>query len=101
MIKAVLDKAASGGLLTNPGRLNSFIRATTKAVQVDESLSLINLASELRNLRSNNLTFFTSPSKGTGRVGDQSVVFADTAKAKQLFTAVRDDNVPAILAAAK
>lgn len=101
MIKAVLDKAASGGLLTNPGRLNSFIHATTKAVQVDQTLSLISLASELRNLRSNNLTFFTSPSKGTGKVGDQSVVFADTTKAKQLFTAVRDDNVPAILAVAK
>jgi LCP family protein required for cell wall assembly len=101
MIKAVLDKAASGGLLTNPGRLNSFIHATTKAVQVDQTLSLINLASDLRNLRSNNLTFFTSPSKGTGKVGDQSVVFADTTKAKQLFTAVRDDNVPAILAVAK
>lgn len=101
MIKAVLDKAASGGLLTNPARLNSFIRATAKAVQVDQTLSLVDLATELRNLRSGNLTFFTSPSKGTGMVGDQSVVFADTAKAKGLFDAIRNDDVPAIMAATK
>uniref|UniRef100_UPI003570A54F LCP family protein n=1 Tax=Rugosimonospora africana TaxID=556532 RepID=UPI003570A54F len=101
MIKAVLDKAASAGVLGNPARLNSFVRATAKAVQVDQTLSLVSQATELRNLRSGNLTFFTSPSKGTGQVGDQSVVFADTAKAKVLFNAVRDDNVPAIMAAMK
>ncbi|GAA5185105.1 LCP family protein [Rugosimonospora acidiphila] len=101
MIKAVLDKAASGDLLTNPTRLNSFVKSTAKAVQVDQTLSLLSLAAQLRNLRSNNLSFFTSPSKGTGMEGDQSVVFADTTKAKTLFAAVRDDNVPAIVAAAK
>jgi LCP family protein required for cell wall assembly len=101
MIKAVLDKAASGGLLTNPAQLNSFIKATAKSVSVDESLSLLDTAMQLRNLRSGNLKFFTSPSTGTGRVGDQSVVLADTAKAQALFDAVRRDDVPQILADAK
>jgi LCP family protein required for cell wall assembly len=101
MIKAVLDKAASGGLLTDPGRLNAFIRATAKAVTVDETMSLLNTALELRGLRSGNLQFATSPSTGTGTVGDQSVVFADKAKAKILFDAVRRDSVPDILAALK
>jgi LCP family protein required for cell wall assembly len=101
MIKAVLDKAASAGLLTNPSELNAFLRATTKAVSVDESLSLISTAMDLRQLRSGNLAFFTSPSKGTGNVGGQSVVLADTTKAKALYAAVRRDDVPEILAAAK
>lgn len=101
LIKAVLDKAASGGLLTNPGRLNSFLRATTDAVAVDETFSVLDMGMENRHLRGGNLTFFTSPSKGTGRVGSESVVFADTAKSKALYDAVRRDAVPEILSIAK
>jgi hypothetical protein len=56
---------------------------------------------ENRHLRGGNLTFFTSPSKGTGQVGSESVVFADTAKAKTLYDAVRRDAVPEILSIAK
>jgi LCP family protein required for cell wall assembly len=101
MIKAVLDKASSGGLLTDPGRLNGFLRATANAVAVDNTLSIFDTAMELRNLRSGDLKFFTSPSKGTGMVGDQSVVFPDTAKATTFFDAIRRDAVPDILAAGK
>ncbi|GAB3171690.1 LCP family protein [Micromonospora palomenae] len=99
VIKAILDKAASGGVLASPGKLNSFVKATADAVAVDESLSLVDLAMKLRHLRSGNLKFFTCPSKGTGRVGTESVVFADTAKAKTLFDAVRRDSVSEIVAA--
>ncbi|TDB80449.1 LCP family protein [Micromonospora sp. KC721] len=101
VIKAILDKAASGGVLTNPGKLNSFVRASTNAVAVDESLSLVDLAMKLRHLRSDNLTFVTCPSRGTGRVGSESVVFADTAKTGRLFDAVRRDDVSDIIAVGK
>lgn len=101
VMKAILDKAASGGLLANPGKLNAFVRATADAVSVDETLSIFDTAMDLRHLRSGNLTFLTSPSKGTGRVGTQSVVFADTEKAKAVYDAVRRDAVPEILAGAK
>ena len=100
VIKAILDKAASGGTLANPARLNSFLRATADAVAVDETLSIFDTATELRHLRSGNLTFVTSPTRGTGRVGTESVVFADTAGAKSFYDAVRRDDVPAILKAA-
>ena len=99
MIKAVLDKAASGGTLSNPVRLNAFLRATANAVTVDSTLNITDVATDLRHLRSENLSFYTSPSKGTGMVGDQSVVLADPEKAKALFDAVRRDN-PADIAAA-
>jgi LCP family protein required for cell wall assembly len=100
MIKAVLDKASSAGLLTNPGQLNALLRATANAVTVDKTLSLFDMATQLRDLRSGNLNFYTSPTKGTGMVGDQSVVFADDSKAKTLYDAVRRDAVSEIVAAA-
>ncbi|NJP32143.1 LCP family protein [Micromonospora thermarum] len=101
VIKAILDKAASGGTLASPTKLNSFVRATADSVAVDESMSLLDLAMELRHLRSGNLGFFTCPTKGTGRIGNESVVLADKEKAKRLFDAVRRDAVPEILSAAK
>ncbi|SCG72081.1 transcriptional attenuator, LytR family [Micromonospora echinaurantiaca] len=101
VIKAILDKAASGGVLANPGKLNSFMKATANAVAVDKSMSILDLAMELRHLRSGNLGFYTCPVKGTGRVGSESVVFADTGRAKRLFDAVRRDAVPEIQAAGK
>jgi len=99
-IRAILDKAAAGGLLTNPARLNAFLRATANAVSVDNTLSIFDTAMDLRHLRSGNLKFLTSPSKGTGTVGDQSVVLADPVKDHALFDAVRRDDTAGILATA-
>ncbi|SBT52716.1 LCP family protein [Micromonospora auratinigra] len=101
VIKAILDKAVSGGIVTDPGRLNSFVKAASGSVSVDEGMSLVGMATDLRNLRSRNLTFMTSPTKGTGRVGSESVVFAATDEARSFYDAVRRDDVPRILAAGK
>ncbi|ASW53865.1 LCP family protein [Plantactinospora sp. KBS50] len=97
VIKAILDKAASGGILASPTRLNDFVTATSKSVSVDQEMSLLSTASDLRGLRSGNLTFITSPTKGTGRVGTESVVFADTERARTFYDAVRRDDVPTVL----
>lgn len=99
MIAAVVDKASSVGVLSNPLRLNALLKATANAVQVDSTLSLFDLASQLRDLRSGNVKFFTSPSNGTGMQGDQSVVYANGAKAKILYDAIRRDAVDEIVAA--
>uniref|UniRef100_UPI003558CEDF LCP family protein n=1 Tax=Actinoplanes sp. RD1 TaxID=3064538 RepID=UPI003558CEDF len=98
VIKAILNKAASGGTLSNPGKLNSFLRATADAVSVDETLNIFGMAGDLRHLRSDSLTFYTSPTTGTGTRGDQSVVLPDKAKAKQFFAAVKRDDVAQIKA---
>lgn len=96
VIKAILNKAASGGMLTNPGQLNAFLQATANAATIDSTMNIFDTAAELRNLRGENLTFYTNPTKGTGMVGDQSVVFPDTAKDKAFYEAIRDDKpVPA------
>ncbi|CCH16358.1 LCP family protein [Micromonospora lupini] len=101
VIKAILDKAASGGVLANPAKLNSFVKATANSVAVDRSLSLVDLSMELRHLRGGNLAFFTCPTKGTGQIGSESVVIADKGKAQRVFDAVRRDSVADIASAAK
>ncbi|EEP73783.1 transcriptional regulator [Micromonospora sp. ATCC 39149] len=99
VIKAILDRAASGGILANPGRLNAFVRATSDSVSVDRGMSLLDMATQLRGLRGGNLFFFTSPTRGTGTVGNESVVFADERRARTLYDAVRRDAVKEIIAA--
>jgi LCP family protein required for cell wall assembly len=101
VIKAILNQGVSGGLLTNPGRLNSFLQATANAVSADDTLPIIDMAMDLRHLRAENLTFLTSPTKGTGQVGTESVVFPDVSGARALYDAVRNDDVPNILRFAK
>ena len=91
MIKAVLDKASSGGLLANPGRLNAFLKATANAVTVDSTLDIFDMAMQLRHLRSGNLTFYTNPTKGTDTIGTESVVVPDLVKDKPFYEAIRDD----------
>jgi LCP family protein required for cell wall assembly len=96
VIKAILDKASSGGTLSSPAKINGFLKATTNTVSVDEDLNLLSMATQLRHLRSGNLNFYTSPSKGTGMIGNQSVVLPDKAKATALFAAVRKDDTATI-----
>ncbi|WP_238006623.1 LCP family protein [Dactylosporangium sp. AC04546] len=91
VIKAILNKAASGGTLTNPSRLNSFLHATADSVTVDGTLNIFDMAMELRSLRGDDLSFYTSPTKGTGMMGSESVVLADTDKVKPFYDALRED----------
>ncbi|MEV4709772.1 LCP family protein [Micromonospora sp. NPDC049374] len=97
VIKAILNKATSGGILTNPARLNSFLQATSGSLSVDKDLSLLDMATENRKLRGGNLLFLTSPTKGTGRVGSESVVFADDERVGPFYEAVRRDAVKEII----
>jgi LCP family protein required for cell wall assembly len=92
-LEALLDRAASIGTLSNPVKLNSFLQAVTKSVTVDEDFDLVNVGLELRDLRSDDLTFLGSPSAGTGTRSGQSVVLPDTAKAETLYEAIANDTV--------
>ena len=63
-LKALMDKAASSGTLTNPAKLNGFLKAVTAAVTADKDFSLTDMAVQFRSLRGENLTFITSPNNG-------------------------------------
>jgi LCP family protein required for cell wall assembly len=100
-LKALMDKAASTGTLTNPAKLNAFLKAVTAAVTVDHDFSLTDMAVQFRSLRSNNLTFLTSPNLGSQMIAGQSVVVSDREKALGLYQAMAADRMGAWMAANK
>jgi LCP family protein required for cell wall assembly len=92
-LKALMDKAASTGTLTNPKKLNSFLKATTDAVTVDEGFSLVDMALQFRSLRGESLQFFTSPHKGSDTINGESVVVSDKEKALAMYQAMAADKM--------
>lgn len=92
-LKALMDKAASSGTLTNPGKLNAFLQTATETLTVDEEFSLTSVAWDFRHLRSDNLRFLTSPHAGTGNIGGQSVVLSDDEAAAAMYDAIRVDQM--------
>jgi LCP family protein required for cell wall assembly len=94
-LRALMDKAASTGTLTNPAKLNAFLTSATKAITVDQDFSLVDMALQFRNLRGDNLKFLTSPNAGTDTIDGQSVVVSDREKAASLYEAMVKDEVAA------
>ena len=92
-LRALMDKAASTGTLTNPAKLNSFLKAVTNAVTVDEGFSLVDMALQFRNLRGENLHFLTSPNSGSQTIGGESVVVSDKTKALAMYKAMTEDKM--------
>ncbi|MFG1998747.1 LCP family protein [Spirillospora sp. NPDC048911] len=89
---ALAKKAADGGTISNPLKLDRFLSAFTKSISVDDEVDagkLRSLALSLRNIRASSVAFITAPNKGSARRGKQSVVLLDRAKAGALFTAVK------------
>ena len=97
-LKALLDKAVSGGTLSNPARFKDFVSSTANALTVDQDFSLVDLGWQFRNLRSDNLAFVTSPNDGAGTQGDQNVVLPDQARATAFYNAVARDTLANYLA---
>lgn len=91
VIRAVLRQSTE--ILADPFRLNAFLQASAEAVSVDKGLGLFDLAMRLRNLRPADLNFMTSPSRGTGTMGSESVVLPNVDAAAALFRAVRTDTM--------
>jgi LCP family protein required for cell wall assembly len=95
-LKALAGQAVDRGTLANPLKLNAFLEASTKAVSIDESLTisgLRSLALQFRSVRASDVVFATAPVTGTGTEGRQSVVYLDPGKGRQLYHALRTDAV--------
>ncbi|MET7395449.1 LCP family protein [Dactylosporangium sp. NPDC005572] len=93
MMKAILDKAVSSGTVTNPGKLNAFIKAVTKAITVDKDFSIADMALQFRGLRSDDLMFLVSPHDGSKKINGEDVVVPNKEKADALYTAMRNDKM--------
>jgi LCP family protein required for cell wall assembly len=102
-LKALAGQVVEGGTLANPLKLNALLEAFTKAVSVDESLTisrLRSLALQFRSVRTGDVVFVTAPVAGMGTEGRQSVVYLDRAKGRPLYRALRADAVEEYLAGA-
>ncbi|GGB43550.1 transcriptional regulator [Flexivirga endophytica] len=66
-ISAVVHKTLSAGTLLNPVKLTNTVKDLTKYTQVDADTSsgdIRNLALDMRNLRSGDITYYTAPFSG-------------------------------------
>ena len=100
-LKALMDKAAGSGTLTNPAKLNDFLKSVTKAITADQDFSLTDMAVQFRSLRGENLTFLTSPNLGSDTINGESVVVSDREKAIALYKAVAADKMDEWMASTK
>lgn len=97
-IKGVLRKILSTETLTNPLTINNLVSSIAPFLTVDSGFTSSyagGLGLELRNVRMENMVFFTIPTLGTGTQGKQSVVnldFDELAVVQQHF---RDDTLSA------
>jgi LCP family protein required for cell wall assembly len=100
-LKALAGQVVEGSTLANPLRLNALLEAFTKAVSVDESLTisrLRTLALQFRSVHPGDVVFATAPVAGAGTEGRQSVVYLDRAKGQGLYQALREDTLERYLA---
>jgi len=101
-MRAIASKALSGGTLSSPTALYSFLKTASRTVAVDESFTINqmqSLALGVRHLHSNDIKFMTVPTAGTGTSGDgQSIVRLDSDADAPLFKAFAEDRVGSYLA---
>lgn len=92
-LKGLLSQILSKDTLTSPGKITGTFNALKPYLIVDQNLTLnaaVGLGVDLRDIRNDDITFFTSPTLGTGTSGDgQSIVLPDWESLKGLREAVR------------
>ena len=97
VIKAVLGKLASGGVLSDPGRFRESVTELGKNFTVDEGLTndnIIRLGWELKGVSPSDIKSFQIPTAGFGWTDDrQSIVLLDEDKLDELRTALRADDM--------
>ncbi|MGI5326369.1 LCP family protein [Actinomadura nitritigenes] len=90
---AVVDKATSGSVLTDPAKTYKFLKAATKSLTTDDGLDLATmkkLADGLKGMDAGKVRFVTVPVEGYAP--DPNRVQWNQAEATPLFDAIRHDN---------
>lgn len=87
-VKALLGKLIKPATLANPATTGSIVNDFSPFLRVDETLTsgtVVSLALELKDIRTEDVIMFTLPTKGTGRSEDgQSIVLLDAGSTEQL-----------------
>ena len=95
-LRAILTRASSSGTLTDPVQLYDFLDAASRSVGVDDTLSnggMRALGLKLSELGPGDVMFVRAPVAGIGQQGGRPAVRLDGARARELWTAVRDGAV--------
>ncbi|SNR27451.1 transcriptional attenuator, LytR family [Haloechinothrix alba] len=95
-LRALLGEAVSGETMRSPTRAYELLDTVSRWVSVDDTLTnsrLRSLVLELRSLRSHDMTFLTAPVTGTGREGEQSVVYLNEQRGPRLWSALREGRI--------
>ncbi|MBF4606352.1 LCP family protein [Curtobacterium sp. VKM Ac-1393] len=103
-MRGVVGGLLSRGTITNPGRIQDFVTATSEYLAVDAGLTfpkLVGLGWSLRDVRTDDLRTFTVPTAGSGTSPDgQSYVTLNDLTVRSLSQALRSDDVAGWLATA-
>ncbi|WJK42163.1 LCP family protein [Solwaraspora sp. WMMA2056] len=94
-LRALLTETLDRDTLTSPHQLSALLDAITGTVTVDDGLTndkLRQLTFDLRKIR-NDVRFVTAPVASTGFVGDQWVMWLDTERGVDFWSAVRNDDL--------
>lgn len=102
VIKAVMSKLVSGGVLTDPGKFRSSVVSLGGNFTVDEGLTndaIIDLGWQLKDFSPGDIKSFQLPTAGFGRTNDgQSIVLLDETRLAELKDALRNDTMDAFYA---
>ena len=94
VLRAMLDKVASAGTLSNPVRITNLVTQLASFVAVDAGFTpseMRSLAISSRGIRPANMRFVTVPVTGTPTIDGASVVTLDLDETADLFDAVETD----------
>ncbi len=92
---AMMRKVESAGTLTNPLKLNAFLKALTSSITVDSGMGLSDLkklAFKLKDMSTGSVVLTTMPLSGFATEEGQDVDIVDTTKAATLFGALKADS---------
>ncbi|MFI5937912.1 LCP family protein [Actinoplanes sp. NPDC051494] len=93
-LRALAQKIADQNMLTSPRDLDRLVRTAASTLTVDRHMPVQRLAFTLRGLRANDMTFMTLPIAENMEVpGVGSVMVPDADRSRELFAALRDDNL--------
>ncbi|MHA7271812.1 LCP family protein [Arthrobacter sp. TMT4-20] len=96
-IKAIMGKFLTAETLTNPLKINEIVHQASPYLSVDEGLDATTaggLALSLRNIRGDDVQFFTLPNLGIGTSADgQSIILKDDAAIADIAEALDNDTL--------
>src|SRR5262249_36552584 len=98
VMKALMAKATTAGILTSPGKLDSLLIAVAQSLTIDKTMNLRDLAFSLKGIKPSNVQFATVPYVGTFNTPAGSSVKLDDAGCQELFKAILNDQTAQWLA---